>query len=187
MNVDDVVAARIAAARLRAESAKKARATRKTARDKGLAQRHAAKLRAQADRRAEPTPTTKKETPMSDRLTPAQEMTERVIEAAQQITAKENPMRIAPGSVINLAPAPAGWTVTVYLGGDESRAQTFPIIGWATVVGAHLNDGTTTTTVQAAFNYNGEIFTEAELREFRGEPVALRVESPPMLLADATA
>ncbi|BBA99247.1 hypothetical protein RVR_5786 [Actinacidiphila reveromycinica] len=45
MNVDDVVAARIEAARLRAGSAKKARAARKAARTEGLAQRHAAKLR----------------------------------------------------------------------------------------------------------------------------------------------
>lgn len=54
MNVDDVVAAKIAAARLRAESERKARAARQAARDRGLAQRHAAKLRAQAARRPEP-------------------------------------------------------------------------------------------------------------------------------------
>lgn len=54
MNADDVVAARIAAARLRAESQKKARAARRATRARGLAQRHAAKLRAQAARRPEP-------------------------------------------------------------------------------------------------------------------------------------
>lgn len=54
MDVNDVVAARIAAARMRVESRKKARAAMQAARDKGLAQRHAAKLRAQAARRPEP-------------------------------------------------------------------------------------------------------------------------------------
>jgi hypothetical protein len=74
MNVNDVVAAKIAAARLRAESERKARAERKAARSKGLALRHAAKLRAQAARRPEPpgvaTPEPE-ETDMSERtLTP---------------------------------------------------------------------------------------------------------------------
>jgi hypothetical protein len=53
VNVDDIVAFRIAAARLRAESEKRARAARKAARDRGLARRHAAKLRNLA-RRPEP-------------------------------------------------------------------------------------------------------------------------------------
>jgi len=54
VDVNDVVAARVEAARLRAESAKKARAARKAARARGVAQRHAAKLRAQAARRPDP-------------------------------------------------------------------------------------------------------------------------------------
>lgn len=54
MNVDDVVAARIAAARVRIEAAKKRRLAMEAARAKGLAQRHAAKLRAQAARRPQP-------------------------------------------------------------------------------------------------------------------------------------
>lgn len=54
MNVDDVVAAKVEAARMRIESEKKARAARKAARNRGLALRHAAKLRAQAARRPEP-------------------------------------------------------------------------------------------------------------------------------------
>lgn len=45
MNVDDVVAERIAAARLRIEAAKKRRAALAAARQRGLAHRHAAKLR----------------------------------------------------------------------------------------------------------------------------------------------
>lgn len=48
MNVDDIVAAKIAAARARAEAAARRRATLAAARQRGLAQRHAAKLRNQA-------------------------------------------------------------------------------------------------------------------------------------------
>ncbi|MFD5111468.1 hypothetical protein ACFWNG_03985 [Streptomyces sp. NPDC058391] len=45
MNVDDVVAEQIAAARARIAAAKRRRATLAAARQRGLAQRHAAKLR----------------------------------------------------------------------------------------------------------------------------------------------
>ncbi len=45
MNVDDVVAEKIAAARRRTEDAKRRRAALAAARQRGLALRHAAKLR----------------------------------------------------------------------------------------------------------------------------------------------
>lgn len=45
MNVDDVVAEKIAAARARAENAKRRRAALNAARQRGLAHRHAQKLR----------------------------------------------------------------------------------------------------------------------------------------------
>lgn len=45
MNVDDVVAAKIAAARARIEATKRRRAALNAARQRGLAHRHAAKLR----------------------------------------------------------------------------------------------------------------------------------------------
>lgn len=48
MNVDDVVAEKIAAARAKAEAAKRRRAALAAARKRGLAIRHAAKLRNQA-------------------------------------------------------------------------------------------------------------------------------------------
>ncbi|MGP4048756.1 hypothetical protein [Streptomyces sp. 2A115] len=48
MNVDDVVAEKIAAARARAEAAKRRRAALNANRQRGLAFRHAAKLRNQA-------------------------------------------------------------------------------------------------------------------------------------------
>ena len=51
MNVDDIVAEKIAAARIRAENTKRRRAALNAARQRGLAQRHAAKLRNQASAR----------------------------------------------------------------------------------------------------------------------------------------
>ncbi|MEU1008172.1 hypothetical protein [Streptomyces sp. NPDC005890] len=51
MNVDDVVAEKIAAARARAEAAKRRRAALAAARQRGLAARHAQKLRNQASAR----------------------------------------------------------------------------------------------------------------------------------------
>ncbi|MER6147985.1 hypothetical protein [Streptomyces hirsutus] len=51
MNVDDIVAEKIAAAAARAEVAKRRRAALNAARQRGLAQRHAAKLRNQASAR----------------------------------------------------------------------------------------------------------------------------------------
>lgn len=55
MNVDDIVAEKIAAARARAEAAKRRRATLAAARQRGLGFRHAAKLRNQANRGDTPT------------------------------------------------------------------------------------------------------------------------------------
>ncbi|MFD3929561.1 hypothetical protein [Streptomyces sp. NPDC058614] len=51
MNVDDVLAEKIAAARAHAEAAKRRRAALKAVRQRGLAFRHAAKLRNQASAR----------------------------------------------------------------------------------------------------------------------------------------
>lgn len=55
MNVDDVVAEKIAAARRRAEAAKARRAALNAARQRGLAHRHAQRLRNQASRGDTPT------------------------------------------------------------------------------------------------------------------------------------
>lgn len=54
MNVDDVIAERIEAARARAELAKKQRAARAAARKRGIAIRNAAKLRQRNYRTASP-------------------------------------------------------------------------------------------------------------------------------------
>jgi hypothetical protein len=51
MNVNDIVAAKIEAARLRAENTKRRRAALNAARQRGLAARHAQKLRNQASAR----------------------------------------------------------------------------------------------------------------------------------------
>ncbi|MFE9098517.1 hypothetical protein [Streptomyces sp. NPDC007264] len=62
MNVDDIVAAKIEAARFRAENAKRRRAAFAVARQRGLAARHAAKLRNQAAKNflgSQENPTTK--------------------------------------------------------------------------------------------------------------------------------
>lgn len=54
MNVDDVIAERIAAARARTELAKKQRAARAAARKRGVAIRNAAKLRQRNYRNTQP-------------------------------------------------------------------------------------------------------------------------------------
>jgi biotin carboxylase len=61
MNVDDVVAEKIAAARARAEAAKRRRAALAAARQRGLAARHAQKLR-NLNRGETPTVALEKET-----------------------------------------------------------------------------------------------------------------------------
>jgi hypothetical protein len=63
MNVDDVVAEKIAAARARAEAAKRRRATLAAARQRGLGFRHAAKLRNLSVGQTDGTPNPEKETP----------------------------------------------------------------------------------------------------------------------------
>ncbi|MEU9065477.1 hypothetical protein AB0D60_01085 [Streptomyces sp. NPDC048306] len=55
MNVDDIVAEKIAAARARIEATKRRRAALQAARQRGLAHRHAARLRNQANRGDTPT------------------------------------------------------------------------------------------------------------------------------------
>jgi hypothetical protein len=76
VNVDDVVAEKIAAARARAEATKRRRAALAAARQRGLAHRHAAKLRNQAS--VKPTDADDRGpagTPERDSLSPANETT----------------------------------------------------------------------------------------------------------------
>ncbi|MEH0445456.1 hypothetical protein QA811_17790 [Streptomyces sp. B21-102] len=62
MNVNDIVAAKIEAARARAEAAKRRRAALAAARQRGLAHRHAQKLRNLAAPRDGAADSTEKET-----------------------------------------------------------------------------------------------------------------------------
>jgi len=63
VNVDDVVAEKIAAARARAEAAKRRRAALAAARQRGLAARHAQRLRNLASVKPTDADDTTKETP----------------------------------------------------------------------------------------------------------------------------
>lgn len=87
-------------------------------------------------------------------------------------------MKIAPGSVAAFATAQPGWTVTIRWGGEEPKIETGPVVGWATVVSAHLNDGTTSTLIQPAFILGGDVITESELREHSPEVVGLCINRP---------
>lgn len=66
MNVDDVVAEKIAAARARIEAAKRRRAALAAARQRGLAHRHAQRLRNQASARTTGGPETDNPTASND-------------------------------------------------------------------------------------------------------------------------
>lgn len=74
-------------------------------------------------------------------------------------------MNIATGSVLNMAPAGHDWVIAVDLGDETGPEIVCPVIGWATVVEAHLSDGTATTCVQPAFLYVDMVWTPNELRE----------------------
>lgn len=75
-------------------------------------------------------------------------------------------MKIATGSVLNMAPAGHDWVVALDHG-DETTAEIIcPVVGWATVVEAHLTDGTASTAVQPAFLYLDTVWTPNELRAF---------------------
>lgn len=85
-------------------------------------------------------------------------------------------MKIATGHILNMAPAQPGWTVTFHHG--EPETVTCPVIGWATLVDAHLTDGTALTSIQAAFLYLDTVWTPAELREHDYEVSAITINAP---------
>jgi hypothetical protein len=72
-------------------------------------------------------------------------------------------VKIETGSVINLTACAPDWTVA--FNHSETEQIVCPVIGWATVVEAHMNDGTTATSVQPAFLYGDMVWTPTELRE----------------------
>ncbi|MFD3929560.1 hypothetical protein [Streptomyces sp. NPDC058614] len=73
-------------------------------------------------------------------------------------------MKIAIGCALNIAPAGHDWVVSFDLGGETEKVVC-PVIGWATVVRGHLNDGTTTTDVRPAFLWDQQVWTEMDLIE----------------------
>jgi hypothetical protein len=74
-------------------------------------------------------------------------------------------MNIATGSILNMAPAGHDWVIA-FDEGDETQPEIVcPVIGWATVVEARLNDGTVSTCIQPAFLYVDMVWTPSELRE----------------------
>ncbi|MEU1559484.1 hypothetical protein ABZ504_03060 [Streptomyces mirabilis] len=83
-------------------------------------------------------------------------------------------MNIATGSVINMAPAGHDWAIAFDFI-DDSPEIVCPVVGWATTVLAHLNDGTIATSVQPVFLYVDMLWTPAELREHTPELGAYNV------------
>lgn len=78
-------------------------------------------------------------------------------------------MKIATGSILNMAPAGHDWVIAFDCGDETVPEVICPVIGWATVVEAHLTDGTASTVVQPAFLYLDTIWTPNELREHAHE------------------
>ncbi|WP_405549513.1 hypothetical protein OG215_25145 [Streptomyces globisporus] len=73
-------------------------------------------------------------------------------------------MNIATGNVISVAPAaPMDWVVAFNLDGDDEIVCL--VVGWATVVTAHLKDGTAATAIEPAFFWADTVWTSSELRE----------------------
>ncbi|WP_432132727.1 hypothetical protein [Streptomyces tendae] len=73
-------------------------------------------------------------------------------------------MNIATGSILNMTPADNDWVVAFGLEGEPDDVVC-PVIGWATVVQAHMKDGTVHTEVKPAFVWGDMVWTETELRE----------------------
>lgn len=78
-------------------------------------------------------------------------------------------MKIATGSILNMAPAGHDWVIALD-SGDETVAEVIcPVVAWATVIDAHLTDGSACTSVQPAFLHLGTVWTPNELREHAPE------------------
>ena len=137
MNVDDVVAAKVEAARRRIARERADRLARREARAAGLAQRHAAKLRNLANRQHQAgvaTPEPEGDQTMNN-ASPAEQMTQRIIDAVRKADSAPATPRI-----LSLVHAEPGWVATVYyyeqdkaggravIGGERHR-----VIGWALV------------------------------------------------------
>lgn len=84
-------------------------------------------------------------------------------------------MKLSIGSILNMTPADGPWEIAFDLGA-ETDTVVAPVIGWATVVGAHMNDGTVHTELKPAFVWGDMVWTEMDLRDHTPGlgPVTLR-------------
>ncbi|MFJ9903941.1 hypothetical protein ACIRVK_13720 [Streptomyces sp. NPDC101152] len=73
-------------------------------------------------------------------------------------------MKIATDSIISLAPTGPDWVVAFDLGGETGEVVC-PVIGWATVVQAHMQDGSVVTEIKPAFLWGDLVWIENELRD----------------------
>ncbi|MFE7837446.1 hypothetical protein ACFU53_15830 [Streptomyces sp. NPDC057474] len=87
-------------------------------------------------------------------------------------------MNIAVGSVLNLAPAQPGWTVSITWEGEPDAPQTWPVLAWATVVRETMGSGFAATAVEPVFNFDGMTLTKKEFGEHAAEGFTFRVNSP---------
>ncbi|MFD4524858.1 hypothetical protein ACFWP7_13220 [Streptomyces sp. NPDC058470] len=84
-------------------------------------------------------------------------------------------MKLSIGSTVNMTPAPNGVWSAVFQLAPDSDIELCPVIGWATVVVAHLKDGTVSTEVKPAFVWGDMVWTENELREHSPELTAFDI------------
>lgn len=73
-------------------------------------------------------------------------------------------MKIETGNVINVSSCNPDWLVAFDLGGETGEVVC-PVVGWATVVQAHMQDGGVTTEVKPAFLWGDMVWVESELRD----------------------
>ncbi|MGW3936469.1 hypothetical protein [Streptomyces phaeochromogenes] len=73
-------------------------------------------------------------------------------------------MRLTIGSIVNMTPAPGPWEIAFDPDGGSDMVVC-PVIGWATVVTAHMKDASVHTELKPAFVWGDMVWTETELRE----------------------
>jgi hypothetical protein len=73
-------------------------------------------------------------------------------------------MPLSTGSIVALAPATPGWTVTV-TSPSSGDPVTCPVISWASVIVGHDEYGRERTEVQPAFVLGHEVLTRCQLSQ----------------------
>ncbi|MFK0154615.1 hypothetical protein ACIQVK_21390 [Streptomyces sp. NPDC090493] len=85
-------------------------------------------------------------------------------------------MKLDIGSILNMTPETGGWEFVFDLG--DAETVVCPVIGWATVVTAHLNDGTVHTEIKPAFVWGDLVWTEPELHEHAAGVTGITLRHP---------